>query len=190
MIYFGNDGGLYKTSDSGQTIQALNDSLVLEQFYTVSGSATDPSLFFGGLQDNGIQRKLANSATWNWMRSGDGGAIVINPLDPSIVFAVDDYQDTAGAVYRYNNRGQTFAAQIAAATTFGEPTSGGRIAFIPAFTGNHKDSTLYYGTWRLFTSKDLGATWLLPCDVATRRLLPTPVTRVETVASRWVTPKS
>src|SRR5262249_32565748 len=157
VIFFGNNGGLYKSSDAGTTFQALNDSLSIEQFYSMSVGATDQSLFFGSL-DNGTQRKLPNSSTWNWMLVNEGGRTVINPSNSSTVFSVLDYPFYFGSVFRSTNRGVA-NTRVATNSTFGEPPGRGRIAFIPPFTGNESDSTLYYGTWRVFTSTDLGETW-------------------------------
>jgi photosystem II stability/assembly factor-like uncharacterized protein len=36
------------------------------------------------------------------------------------------------------------------------------MAFYPPFEGNARDSTLYFGTWRLFVSHDLGNNWNAP----------------------------
>ena len=46
---------------------------------------------------------------------------------------------------------------------FGEVLGGpARIAFYAPFAGNGVDSTLYFGTWRLFISTNLGDTWFAP----------------------------
>jgi photosystem II stability/assembly factor-like uncharacterized protein len=157
QFYIGNDGGVSKTTDGGATFQSLNSTLTLTQFIGIAVHPTDAGLTVGGSQDNGAQLRN-QSGLWREISAGDGGRTVFNPLDPSIVFVTR----VRGAVLRYRDGGQTFDDQVAYDETFGEPTGGARIAFYPPFVGNGIDQTLYLGTWRLFTSTDLGASWNAP----------------------------
>ncbi|MBL6614874.1 MAG: PQQ-binding-like beta-propeller repeat protein [Reyranella sp.] len=91
-VYFGNDGGLYKTTDVttvGTNADhtngwiSLNSRLPITQFFslsgkfTTSGGATTISSIVGGAQDNGTMRytpaKGANA--WNTWFGGDGGYV-------------------------------------------------------------------------------------------------------------------
>ncbi len=157
-FYIANDGGLSKTFDGGNSFVSLNRTLKLSQFISLAVHPTNPDISYGGTQDNGTQRRLAGPDQWKEFSNGDGGRCVINPLDPGMVFITY----IRGAVYRYVNDGQTFDRQIAWNPTFGEPDFNGRIAFYPPFTGNGVDSTLYFGTWRLFVSTNLGGSWITP----------------------------
>ncbi|MEK6324621.1 MAG: IPT/TIG domain-containing protein [Acidobacteriota bacterium] len=158
VFYLGNDGGVSKTTDGGATFQSLNATLTLTQFIGITMHPTNPAISYGGTQDNGTQQRSANSASWHEIFSGDGGHCVINPLDPSIVFTTY----VRGYVFRFSNDGQTFDGQIGFNDTFGEPFDGPRIAFYPPFVGNGVDASLYFGTWRLFISTDLGNSWFAP----------------------------
>jgi photosystem II stability/assembly factor-like uncharacterized protein len=150
----GGDGGLYKTTDGGITYTSLNDTLSLAQFYGLTLHPTDPMVAFGGTQDNGTNRRQPSSSNWRLIAGGDGGPTVINPLDPQMVFV--SFQ--AGGIWRLRSNGDSFDAVVANGSTFG----GDRVAFIPPFVGNGVNSTLYFGSWRLFTSTDLGNTWSAP----------------------------
>jgi len=121
---------------------------------------TDPTLFFGGAQDNSTQRRLGDSQQWKAITTGDGGPTVIDALDPSYIFTV-----ITGNILRSSNRGVTLDRNVGTAGTFGEPSTSPRIAFIPPLVGNGVDSTLYFGTWRLFMSTDRGARWSPPGDM-------------------------
>ena len=156
-FYAANDGGVSKTTDGGQSFRSLNATLTLSQFIGITLHPTNPMLSFGGTQDNGAQRRYPDSS-WHEIVSGDGGHTVIDPLDPSIVYMTY----TRGDVYRYVNDGQTLDAQIGYNGVFGEPVDNARIAFYPPFVGNHVDSRLYFGTWRLFVSSDFGRSWSAP----------------------------
>ena len=156
-LYLGNDGGVSKSTDGGATFQSMNSTLCLTQFIGISAHPTNPAITYGGTQDNGTQLRSANSASWFEIASGDGGNCVINPQDPSIVFTTY----VRGDVFRFVN-GQTFDVQVAANGTFGEPVEAPRIAFYPPFVGNGIDGSLYFGTWRLFISTNLGGSWFAP----------------------------
>ncbi len=153
----GCDGGLYRSLDGGLIFDSLNRSLSLTQFYGIAVNPTDPDLTFGGTQDNGTQRRVGNVAAWEEFISGDGGQVVVNPLNPEQLFTTYVY----GTIFRWRANGNVFEDVVGSDEVFGEGSQT-RIAFIAPFAGNGVDSTLYFGTWRLFVSKDLGDTWKAP----------------------------
>lgn len=157
-FYAGNDGGVSKTTNGGATFQSLNGALTLSQFVGIALHPTNPAITYGGTQDNGSQQRIGGSQSWQETISGDGGHTVIDPLDPSVVFMTY----IRGDVYRLTGNAQTVDAQIGWNGTFGEPFEGARIAFYPPFVGNGVDRTLYFGSWRLFISSDLGNSWFAP----------------------------
>ena len=156
-FYVGNDGGVSKTTDNGGTFRSLNATLTLTQFVGISLHPTNSAISYGGSQDNGTQLRSPDS-NWYEVLSGDGGRAVINPLDPSVVFMTY----VRGDIYRVMNDGQSFDVQVGSNATFGEFFQTPRIAFYPPFTGNGVDATLYFGTWRLFISTNLGNSWFAP----------------------------
>ena len=95
---------------------------------------------------------------WREFFSGDGGRTVLNPLNPSTVFITFVY----GGIYRFDNHGDSFIATVGSNSAFGESDAAPRMAFFPPFTGNGVNSNLYFGTWRLFVSDNLGASWSAP----------------------------
>jgi photosystem II stability/assembly factor-like uncharacterized protein len=152
LIYAANDGGLYKSADGGQTFRSLNSTLSLTQFVHLSLHPTDPSISYGGTQDNGTQKRLAGSSQWAEFSTGDGGHSVIDPIDPSLVYPTY----VRGTVFRYFQNGTLGAGfgAVADESAFGESFTSPRIAFYPPFTGNGADHKLYFGTWRLFVCAD------------------------------------
>jgi len=156
-FYLGNDGGVSKTTDNGATFRSLNSSLTLTQFIGLSLHPTDSTISYGGTQDNGTQQR-SSASIWQEVLSGDGGHSVINPRDPATVFMTY----IRGDIFRFGNNGQTFELQVASSATFGENFDPPRIAFYPPFVSNGADSTLYFGSWRLFISNDLGLSWSSP----------------------------
>jgi hypothetical protein len=114
---------------------------------------SNPSISFGGSQDNGTQRRV--DSNWQEIFSGDGGHSVINPLNPRMVFITY----TRGDIFRYVDDGLTLDLQVASNATFGEFFESPRIGFYPPFVGNGTGTALYFGSWRLFISTDLGNSW-------------------------------
>lgn len=157
-IFIGNDGGIWKSTNSGSTFASLNSSLSFTMFVGYALHPTNAAISYGGTQDNGSQKRVAASSQWREFISGDGGNCVINPAAPSTVFSTYIY----GTIFRFVNDGDTFDASVGSNTIFGESDSSPRIAFYPPFTGNGVNSTLYFGTWRLFTSTNLGNSWSAP----------------------------
>ncbi len=155
-ILFGNDGGLFKSTNGGTTLTSLNATLSLTQFVGYAVDPTDATKSYGGTQDNGALRRQTGTSQWAEIIGGDGGNTVVDALTPGTVYTT--YIN--GTAYRWTNFGQTFDKQIGADdnSTFGEGANP-RIAFYPPFTGNGVDAKLYFGTWKLYTSTDRGDTW-------------------------------
>ncbi|MDD5543659.1 MAG: hypothetical protein PHX83_10845 [Acidobacteriia bacterium] len=156
-LFIANDGGIWKSSNAGVTFQTLNTTLALTQVYRMTLHPTNSQIYYVGSQDNGGQARLDTSTQWKELATGDGGPIVVAHSDPSTVFLT-----LTRTVNRFKNNGTLFDATVGVLSTFGEPNTNPRVAFIPAFTGNSVDDTLYFGSWRLFTSTNLGNSWTTP----------------------------
>jgi photosystem II stability/assembly factor-like uncharacterized protein len=157
LIYLGHDGGLSRSVNGGATFESLNSTLSLVQFYGLTLHPTNSLITYGGTQDNGTQKRLLNGIQWRAISGADGGPCVLDTANPSTVFV--SFQ--GGGIWRFRNNGDTFDSVVASPETFGESINR-RIAFIPPFTGNGVDSKLYFGSWRLFISNNLGASWSPP----------------------------
>jgi len=76
-VFFGNDGGIYKTTDVYTVAattgwQELNNNLGITQFYGAAGNGGS-GVIIGGTQDNGTPRYIGGTETWTTMFGGDGG---------------------------------------------------------------------------------------------------------------------
>lgn len=96
-IYFGCDGGIFKSNDGGVTFSNLNRGYITTQFYGMGiGSHGE---VVGGLQDNGsifIDRQGSQPTTGQSLTGGDGGAADISFLRPEVMFTSMYY----GQIYR------------------------------------------------------------------------------------------
>jgi len=154
-VYFGNDGGLFKSINQGTTLTSMNTTLSFTQFVGYTIDPTDATKSYGGTQDNGSQRRQTGTNQWGEVVSGDGGNMVVDAATPSTVFSTYIY----GSITRWTNFGQTLDQEIGTNATFGEPKDNPRIDFYPPFVGNGVNSKLYFGTWKLYISTDRGNTW-------------------------------
>lgn len=148
-FYAANDGGIFKTTNSGTTFTSLNDTLSLVQFIGISMHPTDPNRSYAGAQDNGTQRRVGVGQIWREFVGGDGGKSVINPVDPTMVFP----SYTNGNIGRVTNNGSGPSSDIASTAVFGEEGTE-RIGFYPPIVSNGVDPRIYSGSWRLFICTD------------------------------------
>ncbi len=152
VLFIGNDGGLYKSEDAGKTFKSKNQTLSLSQFVGLAIDPRNPKTTLAGAQDNGTQLRLENGE-WEEIISGDGGQCVFSPTVPDVIFTSYIY----GVIYRFT---PTSARQVASERIFGE-FSTPRVRFYPPFTST-RDGRLYFGSWRLFISRNQGDTWYTP----------------------------
>lgn len=163
-FYCGSDGGIWKTTNGGTNFASMNSSLSLTQFVSIGINPVDPTKSYGGAQDNGSQRRTGGVG-WTEFSSGDGGKLVIDPVDPTVIYS--SYVN--GSISRFFSNGVTFSGTIASAALLGETGTTARIAFYPPIVGNGTNSKIYTGTWRL-----------LRCDTCND-----PSVRVGSIAPVW-----
>lgn len=122
-IIFGNDGGVYYSSDGGATIQARNNGYNTAQYYTVAVGPTTAysgDYFAGGLQDNGTQ------LTANADPTGPSNATEIAGGDGAYTFFDQDGTDRYIITnYVYNEAISLYNFDGADVTINSESTSNG-----------------------------------------------------------------
>jgi len=82
VVYHGNDGGVFKSTDGGTTWASLNATLSATEFQSLAVHPTDPAFSIGGTQDNGTIMYRPNR-TWNRVDYGDGGYARIDQANTS-----------------------------------------------------------------------------------------------------------
>jgi hypothetical protein len=88
VVYFTNDGGIFKSTDGGQTFAATNRNFSVTQFYSVATSVRGEVL--GGTQDNGTNLIDFNGPTQRWAKEvmgGDGFDCDFSSINPDASFA-------------------------------------------------------------------------------------------------------
>jgi len=87
MIYFATDGGVFRSTDGGESFEGCNGGYQTVQFYNGFGcSQQDSALAIGGMQDNGtiIYRGLT---TWDRLAiGGDGCWAGIDAINDQVMY--------------------------------------------------------------------------------------------------------
>jgi hypothetical protein len=105
MVYFGNDGGVFRTTDFGETFQGCNGGYQSTQFYKRFGvSKSDSSRMVGGMQDNATA-VWEGTLTWRRGIGGDGCCTQISPSKIDTMYASYQYL----SMYRSTNKGVNWA---------------------------------------------------------------------------------
>jgi len=79
-IYVATDGGLFRSDNGGNSWTDLSDGLQITEIYRMSGSETNPDLYYVGTQDNGTLKRTSGS-TFNHVLGADG---MVNIIDYNI----------------------------------------------------------------------------------------------------------
>jgi len=151
IVYFGNDGGVYRTTDGGSSFQSLNKGYVTSQFYNgFSCSAKDPNCAIGGLQDNSTVLYQGTTTWKTGIIGGDGAFTAINTQDDKIMFGSSQNL----SVSRSADRGQSWS-------NISSQLSGGSVCFVAPFVlAPSKPAVLYAGTSYIFRTDNSGSDWV------------------------------
>lgn len=142
-FFIGCDGGVFKTTDGGDTFRSINGNLSVTQFY---GMAVHPNgeVAIGGTQDNGTIFYFSDDLTWLEWIGGDGGFCAWDQQDPNYI-----YGSTPNANMFGSGAGITSATGLSLPSTSGAP-------FIQPFTLDPNDGNrMMVGTNTIFFSKDV-----------------------------------
>jgi photosystem II stability/assembly factor-like uncharacterized protein len=150
-VWFGTDGGVYKSTNGGGTFMSVNDGFITTQFYPGFANADgDSTIALGGLQDNGTL-KFTGGPLWIPVWGGDGGWCAIDPANPSTVYAESQY----GRIVRSYSGGGSFSLVVN-----GLPGSQSEWNFIPPFVMSRSNPlVLYAGSRNVYKTTNGGTTW-------------------------------
>ena len=192
IIYFGSDGGIWKSTNGGTSWMTLNNSTFsATQFQSIALHPTDRNYTLGGTQDNGTQFLAPDGRTWIWSDGGDGGFIAIdqNATNTTNIVAYHTYYNSSGSLVGFTRATSTVPP--------GDPNWGGILGcggtpngiscsdsvlfYAPLVLGPNapgsNGNTVYFGTSRLYRSIDRGTTMtdvsgLLPARISAIAISP------------------
>ncbi len=85
IIYAGNDGGLYRSTNRGINWTSLNTGLAITEFEYIDHDPGSSRWLMGGTQDNGTNR-YHGSTILDHIADGDGGDCAVNYSNPDTVY--------------------------------------------------------------------------------------------------------
>lgn len=156
-MYLGTDGGVFISSDQGNTWRMVKQ-LPVSQFYQISVDNQEPYWVYGGLQDNNSWRAPSNnpggiwSSNWERIGFGDGFYTYADPDNPQITYS--QYQ--GGRMYKFNH---STGEQQYIKPFPEEGTDDLRFNWNSPTIFGAKTNWLYAGSQYLYRSKDRGNTW-------------------------------
>ncbi len=159
-MLLGNDGGLCRSYDGGETWDVY-ENLPLAQFYAVTVDNRKPYRIYGGLQDNGSwgmpsigrgRRGIQDHEVYR-VNGGDGFYCVVDPEDPNVIYSESQF----GRPSRLNLR--TMARKsVRPPREKGAPRA--RYNWMtPIVLSPHNPRTIYVGSQRVHRSLNRGDSW-------------------------------
>jgi photosystem II stability/assembly factor-like uncharacterized protein len=156
-VFVGNDGGIWSSLDRGNTWTNLNQTLSTLQFISIASHPTDPNIVFGGTQDNGTNRYFG-MPQWDHVDDGDGGFVAVDQSNPNVVYHT--FFNRANVIigpFR-SVLGGRLNSWVSARSGIDQTD---RVLFYaPFILDPNQQSRLYFGTFRLFRSENMGQSWV------------------------------
>jgi photosystem II stability/assembly factor-like uncharacterized protein len=148
-IYLVDDGGVWRSTDFGDSYQFAGQGLETSQFYSgFSSSATDSLLALGQVQDH-FGWMYTGSPYWSQGGVDEVGWTVIDPVTDSLMYAVSR---GGQEVYKSINRGGSY---FRVGAGFGGL---GAWNYPLVLSPSHR-SILYFGRSRVYKTTDRGGAW-------------------------------
>ncbi len=146
VLYEGNDGGFYKTTNSGSSWTHLGSGLITSQIYRLGVAQTVANEDIAGLQDNGTKAYLSGS--WSDEIGGDGFDCAIDYTNQNTLYGELYY----GAIKRSTNHGSSWSDIVSG-------LSGSAHWCTPFVIDPNVHTTLYIGYQDVFKSTNQGTSW-------------------------------
>lgn len=153
-FYACTDGGIWRSSDNGNSFVDRSNGLEISQCYRLGISQESESRVLTGLQDNGTM--YFEDGSWTHVQGADGMETFVHPTDNTILYASTQY----GGLYKSTNGGATFAWT---ASGIGEDG----VWTVPWEMSQSDPETLYVGFQNMWRSTNGGGSWqILSNDIS------------------------
>ncbi len=166
VVYFGNDGGLFKTDDVSSVGMTngwnnLVNNLGITQFW--NAAANSAGAIIAGAQDNGNSLFTGNPNSWTPVAgmSGDGGFCAADPVDPNYLYGEYTYLQIRRSTDGGASGGDIFSGITDANNCTPPPNVVCNANFVAPFILDPNDpNTMLAGGISLWRSNDIKASGL------------------------------
>jgi photosystem II stability/assembly factor-like uncharacterized protein len=87
VIYDGDDGGIYQSTNRGDSWTFIGEGMANAEFYDMADAATQPNLVIGGMQDNSDIKYDGSTTVWQQFGPyGDGATVDIDSTNAQIFY--------------------------------------------------------------------------------------------------------
>jgi photosystem II stability/assembly factor-like uncharacterized protein len=150
LLFSGNDGGFFVSSNNGSTWAKKLD-LPITQFYAITVDPQLPHRIYGGTQDNSTPRTLTGAPDdWDVIAFGDGFTVIVDPLDSNVIYAEYQY----GGLLKSTDLGSSWD------WADNGVSSSDRINWHMPYVMDPNDHLdLYLGTHRVYRTTNGAASW-------------------------------
>lgn len=150
IMYFANDGGVFRSTDGGRTVRNCSYGYQTTQFYNgTSSSYSDSLMTIGGLQDNN-SAIYEGQVSWRRLYCCDGGWTAIHQSDNNVIYVSGQFL----SIGKSNTRGISGFQQLNLPGLEARLTN-----FIAPYVLGPDNLTMYAGSNIVFKSVDGGTTW-------------------------------
>ena len=153
-LWAATDGGVYVSTDRGDTWAGRSFGLNISQFF--AGISADPKglAIMGGTQDDGTHL-FGGSAIWDGFFGGDGGYSAINQQNPSVKYGEAQWNSAIGGLDLTRRSGTVVTNRMNSGINAAEPA-----AFLPPVIIDPNDgTTLYTATDRVYRTTNEAVSW-------------------------------
>jgi hypothetical protein len=161
--YFGStlfscsDGGIFKSTNSGNTFSDITFGIQHSQFYKLGTSTTNSGIIMAGAQDNGCY--LLKNGTWTHVTGADGMECVVDYSNTNNLYSTSQN----GTVYKSTNGGNSFNSITSSINGSG--------AWVTPFTLDPSNpNTIYLGYNEVWKSTNGGSSWSTISSFASNKL--------------------
>lgn len=145
VVYVGNDGGVYRSVDGGQSWTFRSAGLAVTQFYDFAIDQRSPATSMGGSQDNGTM-----TTSGSFISGGDGGYCFFDPNNSNTLYT----SSQNAAFYRFDNGSGT---QV---QTGLDPTEQNDMWIAPWTIDKTDPNSLYCALRTIYRSFNRGDEWV------------------------------
>lgn len=88
VMFFGSDGGIYRSPDKGATMNFLGEGMSNGEFLKIDVNGAGSRVIVGGTQDNGTSTWDGSSPVWTYIGGGDSALVAFDRKDMKGVYEI------------------------------------------------------------------------------------------------------